>query len=61
MWDILSAVGDVQYRGECHDKCGGYLEYCEDVQYHGANHEYHGGYLESCGDTQYYGGMFGIS
>ena len=25
--DILSTVGDVQYRGGYHDKCGGYLEY----------------------------------
>ena len=24
---ILSTVGDVQYRGEYHDECGGYLEY----------------------------------
>ena len=27
--DILSTVGDVQYRGAYHDKCGGYLEYGE--------------------------------
>ena len=25
--DILSTVGDVQYRGGYHDKCGAYLEY----------------------------------
>ena len=23
----MSTVGDVQYRGRYHDKCGGYLEY----------------------------------
>ena len=25
--DILSTVGDVQYRGGYHDTCGGYHEY----------------------------------
>ena len=25
--DILSTVGDAQYHGGYHDKCGGYLEY----------------------------------
>ena len=27
MGDILSTVGDVQYRGRYHDACGVYLEY----------------------------------
>ena len=33
--DILSTMGDVQYRGGYHDKCGGYLEYLGDTQYRG--------------------------
>ena len=37
--DILSTVGGVQYRGGCHDKCGGYLEYRGGVQYRGGYHE----------------------
>ena len=36
--DILSTMGDIQYRGGCHDKCGGYLEYCVGVQYSGGHH-----------------------
>ena len=35
MWrDILSTVGDVQYRGGYHDKCGVYLEYRGDFMMH---------------------------
>ena len=34
-WGVLNTVGDVQYRGEYHDKCGGYFEYRGGVQYLG--------------------------
>ena len=45
MWrDILSTVGDAQYRGGYHDKCGGYLEYCR-------------GYYEYRGGIQYREGI----
>ena len=47
--DILSTVWDVQYCGGCHDKCGGYLEYCEDIMMHV------GGYHEHCEGVQYHG------
>ena len=38
MWggDILSTVGDVQYREGYHEYCGGYIEYRGDTQYRGA-------------------------
>ena len=32
--DIFSTMGDVQYCGEYHDKCGGYLQYYGGAQYH---------------------------
>ena len=51
--DILNTVGDVQYRGEYHDKCGGYLEY------HGTMGDIISsmGYLYHCGDTEYCEGL----
>ena len=33
--DILSTVGDVQYHGGYHDKCGGYLEWGRSVLWGG--------------------------
>ena len=44
--DILSTMGDVQYFGGYHDKCGGYLEYRGGIQYCGGYHEHRGSYLE---------------
>ena len=49
-WGVLSTVGDVQYHGGYHDKCGGYLEYCVDIL------STVGVILSTMGDTPYPGG-----
>ena len=33
-WDIMNALGDVQYIGGYHDACGGYHEYIEGCSVH---------------------------
>ena len=43
MWgDILSTMGNVQYHGGYHDKCGGYLEYRGGYDARRGYHEYRG-------------------
>ena len=44
--DILSTVGDVQYRGGYHDKCGIILSTVRDTQYRGGYHDARGEYHE---------------
>ena len=46
----------IQYHGEYHEYCGGYLEYHGDVQYHGDIMMHVGDYHEYCGGVQYHGG-----
>ena len=70
MGDIMSTVGDAQYRGGYHDKCGDSLGTVGDImstmgvilstvgdtQYCGGHHDACGGYQEYCGGVQYCGG-----
>ena len=61
----MSTMGDVQYRGRQHDKCGDLLSTVGDVMMNvGGYHEYRGGvqylggYHDTCGQYDYRGGLF---
>ena len=54
MWgDILSTMGDVQYRGGYHDVCGVILSTMGDTQYCGGHHDACVGYHECHGGKSF--------